>query len=362
MKKATNSPMKYVQGKNELDNLCGYAQGLAKQGAYAVVDAFILERYGDQIRQSFEKGAFKLEIAEFGGESSKEEVDRVVAAMKQAGCDVVLGIGGGKTLDTAKAAGYFFECPAIIVPTAASSDAPCSALSVLYHEDGTFDRYLPLRKSPSLVLLDTAVIAAAPVRLLVAGMGDALATYYEARACAASGAQTNAGGVSSLAAGALADACRDTLFKDGYKAMLAVESGQLSTAVENIIEANTYLSGVGFESGGLAAAHAVHDGLTVLPETHKMLHGEKVAFGTLTQLVLENAPDEEIAEVLDFCDSIGLPTTLEALGIKEVTPEKLLPVGEAACAPEDTMRNMPFTVTPEDVVSALIVADKLGDL
>ncbi len=71
----------------------------------------------------------------------------------------------------------------------------------------------------------------------------------------------------------------------------------------------TYLSGVGFESGGLAAAHAIHNGMTAIPDAHHYYHGEKVAFGTLTQLVLENAPVDEIETVAALCHSVGLPIT-----------------------------------------------------
>ena len=89
----------------------------------------------------------------------------------------------------------------------------------------------------------------------------------------------------------------NTLLEEGEKAMLAAEQHVVTPALERVIEANTYLSGVGFESGGLAAAHAVHNGLTAIPDAHHYYHGEKVAFGTLTQLVLENAPVEEIENV-----------------------------------------------------------------
>ena len=174
------------------------------------------------------------------------------------------------------------------MPTIASTDAPCSALSVIYSDQGVFERYLFLPANPNMVLVDTAVVSAAPVRLLVAGMGDALATYFEARACEASGATNCVGGRTTLAAMGLARLCYDTLMENGVKAKLAVEQKVCTKAVEHVIEANTYLSGLGFESGGLAGAHAIHNGLTAIPETHKMYHGEKVAFGTLVQLVLEN--------------------------------------------------------------------------
>ena len=130
------------------------------------------------------------------------------------------------------------------------------------------------------------------------GIGDALATYYEARATKAKDAGTCAGGKITMAAMALAELCLDTLLEEGVKAKLALESGACTESVEKVIEANTLLSGIGFESGGLAAAHAIHNGLTVLPECHHMYHGEKVAFGVLTQLMLENVPTEELDEIL----------------------------------------------------------------
>ena len=191
-------------------------------------------------------------------------------------------------------------------------------------------------------------------------MGDALATYFEARACLQSNASNCVGGKSTLAAMSLAELCYETLMEDGVNAMLAVEQKVCTKAVENIIEANTYLSGIGFESGGLAGAHAIHNGLTAIEETHSLYHGEKVAFGTIVQLVLENAEDEEIAEVVDFCIEVGLPVTLEELGIKEVKPEQIMEVATLAAAEGDTLGNMPFDVTPEDVYAAIMGADAIG--
>ena len=211
-----------------------------------------------------------------------------------------------------------------------------------------------------MVLMDTEIIAKSPVRLTVSGMGDALATYFEARACQRSGATSCAGGKTTEAAMALAKLCFDTLMEEGVKAKIALEAGVCTPAVEKVIEANTLLSGIGFEGAGLAGAHAIHNGLTVLPECHKMYHGEKVAFGTLVQLVLENAPDEEIEELLAFCRKLGLPTNLAMLGAADVPKERIMAVAEAACAPSDTLHNMPFPVTPEDVYSAILVADRLG--
>ncbi len=360
MKRIINSPSKYIQGKEELSNLGEYAVKLANKGAYAIIDPFIMEHYKDQIEAGFSQHEIKLITRTFGGESSQTEIDSIKEDVTDETCDIVIGIGGGKTLDTAKAVAFYTGLPVIIVPTIASTDAPCSALAVIYTDDGEFERYLYLNKNPDIVVIDTGIIIKAPQRLLVAGMGDALATFYEARACYISRAKTIAGGECSVSALALARRCLKTLFEDGLKAKYALESQTISHAVENIIEANTYLSGIGFESGGLAAAHAIHNGLTVLEETHHTYHGEKVAFGTIAQLVLENAAIDEIFQVIHFCQDIGLPTNLYDLGIEEITEEKVRKVAKASCAEGETIYNMPFEVTEDDVVSAIYVAHRMG--
>lgn len=159
---------------------------------------------------------------------------------------------------------------------------------------------------------------------------------------------------------ALATLCYQTLLTDGVKAKIACDQNMVTPALENIIETNILLSGLGFESGGQAAAHAIHDGLTLLEGTHKYFHGEKVAFGTIAQLVLENAPTEEINEVLDFCLAVGLPVCLEDIGVTEISEEELKAVAEKTCIPEESVYSMPFPVNPETVAAAIVTADSLG--
>lgn len=260
----------------------------------------------------------------------------------------------------------------IIAPTIAATDAPTSHSAVLYTDEGAFDDYAYFKQSPSVILIDTTVIANAPARFLVSGMGDALSTYFEARATAASYSNVNAGlpcGVregacpparGTNAALAMAKLCYQTLLEDGKKAKAACDCNQVTTALENIIETNILLSGLGFESAGLGGAHAVHDGLTILEGTHKYFHGEKVAFGTIVQLVLENAPAEELEEVLGFCTDIGLPVCLSDIGVDCITQDELMEVAKKACVPEESVHAMPFPVTPEAVAAAIITADRIG--
>ncbi|MBM6813999.1 glycerol dehydrogenase [Thermophilibacter provencensis] len=351
------SPSKYVQGPGELTRLGEYAKAYGDH-ALVVISEGGLRRSGDVITASLEAAGVAHTYDNFNGECSQAEIDRLVEVFRASGADFVVGVGGGKIFDTAKAVAAAVDVPVVIVPTIAATDAPCSALSVIYTDDGQFKEYQFFKQNPNLVLMDTDVISKSPVRLTVSGMGDALATYFEARACKRSDATTCAGGHVTEAAMALARLCYETLIADGLKAKLALEAGACTESVEKVIEANTLLSGLGFESAGLAGAHAIHNGMTAMPETHAFYHGEKVAFGTLTQLVLENA--EELYEVLDFCVEVGLPVTFAQLGVEDASWERVLEVAKLACAPTDTLGNMPFEVTPEKVASAMLAADAYG--
>lgn len=353
------SPGKYIQGPNALDSLGKYASPLGKK-ALVLISNGGKKRHGDQIEKSFQEQDCILNFEIFNGECSYNEIHRICAIVKEKGCDLIIGIGGGKIFDTAKAVAYYEKCPVIIAPTIASTDAPCSALSVIYTDDGVFEEYLFLPSNPDIVLLDSSIIAKSPARLTISGMGDALATYFEARACVQSRATTCAGGMATDAAFALAKLCYETLMSEGEKAKIALDKGLLTPSVEKVIEANTLLSGIGFESCGLAGAHAIHNGLTVLEECHPMYHGEKVAFGTIVQLVLENAPSEELYEVIHFCASVGLPITLEELGVKEISEERILEVAKAAASENDTLHNMPFEVTVQSTYNAILAADAFG--
>lgn len=353
------SPSKYIQGSGEMYHLAEHVSTLGKKALCLITESG-LKRNKEALDKSFGASDVEVIYESFNRECCTKEIDRIGAICKEKGIDVVIGVGGGKTFDTIKAVGYYQNLPVVIVPTIASTDAPCSALSVIYTEDGVFESYLFLKQNPNIVLVDTDIIAQSPSRLVVAGMGDALATYFEARACEASNAQTCAAGTTTMAAQALAELCFDTLMEEGYKAKLAADNNSCTKSLEKIIEANTLLSGIGFESGGLAGAHAIHNGFTVLSECHHMYHGEKVAFGTLVQLVLENAPLDEIEEILDFCVTVGLPVTLKELGVAEVTEEKIRAVAEASAVPDESIHNMPFEVTADAVYAAIMVADTLG--
>jgi len=359
MRKILRSPGEYIQGYDEIDNLSEHTSKYGDK-PLIIISSGGEKRFGAQIKQSFaaNDSAFLFEI--FGGETSSVEIQRLCDSVGSHDCNVVVGIGGGKIIDTAKAVGHYMKIPIIIFPTVASSDAPCSSLCVIYEESGVFDKYLHLSNCPDLVLVDTQILVQADARLLAAGMGDALATYYEARAVQNSGKNNHFGAIPTATAFALAQTCRDIILKDGTNAMIACENKVVTTSFENVVEANTYLSGVGFESGGVAAAHAIQKGFTQCPELHRFYHGEIVAFCLLTQLVMENSPKPELDEVLHFLVSVGLPVCFNDFGVPDISDEMLEEIAKTTILKGPSIHNMPFAVTEYTVYSALKTADAIG--
>lgn len=351
-------PARYVQGKGALDTLGEDLERLGRAGL-AIVDPFVLTTLKGRIEAAV-AGRLPLTVEGFGGECSDEEIERLAGFAREIGADVIAGIGGGKALDTAKAVAHSLGLPVAIVPTLASTDAPCSALSVIYTAGGAFKRYLVLPRNPDLVLVDTGVIAEAPVRFLVSGMGDALSTWFEAEDCRIKRGGNMTGRMGPMTAFGLARLCYDTLLEYGVLAKTACDEKVVTPALERVVEANTLLSGLGFESGGLAAAHAIHNGLTALEETHRFWHGEKVAIGTLGLVMLTGRPAAVIDQVYGFCESVGLPTTLADIGLGGVSDDRLMIAAEAACATGETIHNEPYEVTPQHVLAALKVADAEG--
>lgn len=194
----------------------------------------------------------------------------------------------------------------------------------------------------------------------VIGIGGAMATWFEARACGTSGSPNQVGAQPTRAAAGLAAMCWDLLQEYGLQAKRDAETSTCSAALETILEVNTYLSSVGFESGGLAAAHAIQKGFTMIPQLHRQYHGCKVAFCTLTQPVMEAAPEQEVDAVLRFCCDVGLPVCFADIGYQDPDPALLRLAAEKACVPGSTVHHMPFPVTPELIYEAMIKADALG--
>lgn len=348
-------PGKYLQGDGALNLLPELMKGFGKNGMILGSP----HSKNNLLPEAFPDG-LPCAVVEFSGECSEAEIARVSDVIRLQQIDVLVGMGGGKTIDTAKIVADMCRIPAIIVPTIASTDAPCSGCAVVYTDSGVYSHVYNQRMNPEVVLVDLKVIAHAPVRFLVSGMGDALATWFEARSCDRTHSMNTCGGHSTLTALTLARLCYDTLLRHGAAAKLANENKIVTPALNHIVEANTLLSGLGFESSGLAAAHSIHNGLTAVPETHAFFHGEKVAFGVLAGLHLTDADPAEINEVYSFCLEVGLPVCLSDLGLSNPDPETLMKIAIKACAPGEWIHNEAGEITPRMVVNAMVAADALG--
>ena len=274
-------PSKYVQGPGALTRLPSLITQLCA-GA-PPPRAFFTSTTGTHKRViqtiilpalEADKSGITIEWEEFRGVSTRDEIARLSERAKAFGATVVVGVGGGKLADVSKAVAHTVGAKVIVCPTIASTDAPCSSLSIVYSPAGEVVEVMELPSNPDAVVVDTAVVVGAPTRYLVAGMGDALATWFEAESCRQSAAPNCASRTDrgSVTAYALARLCFDTLREYGRLAVVSNNAHAISPAFEHVVEANTLLSGVGFESAGLATAHSIHDGLTRLHQTHAYTH------------------------------------------------------------------------------------------
>ncbi|WP_199729727.1 glycerol dehydrogenase [Aerococcus agrisoli] len=359
MKKVFISPAKYIQGAGVLATI-GEEVGKMGNKAFIMADKIVWGIAGELVEKSFKDAGVDYHYEEFTGEASKGEIERIANIGKDLNVDVVVGLGGGKTLDTAKAVNDALGTKIVVAPTTASTDAPTSSLSVIYSDEGVFEGYKFYNKNPDLVLVDSQIIVGAPAFLFASGMGDAMATLVEAKASQKRNATTMAGGKATLAGTAIAEKAEEILFEQGIAAYKAVEQHLVTPQVEAIIEANTLLSGLGFENGGVAAAHAVHNGFTALTgDIHHLTHGQKVAYGVLVQLVLESRSEEEILKYANFFKAIGLPTTLADIHLENASFEDLVKVGELATSEGETLQNFDPEVTATDVAYAIQAVDAL---
>lgn len=348
------APGAYTQGPDILADPTAY-EAFAGDRAFLLGGDTALSTVQDVLTCGLRESGLDVASVESGIEACTYDlIDKLATHVTDIGADVVCGVGGGAALDTSKGVAAQTGAELVLIPTIASTDAPCSSVAVVYDENGGFAGYVHCNQNPGQVIVDTRIVANAPVRFLRYGMGDAFATRFEADAVAESRVRTHAGGTSTVAARVLAHQCFETLDAYGEAAISAVKRNAVTSAVERIVEANTLLSGIGFESGGLAGAHAFSKGFS--RAGIKAPHGLLVAFGTLAQLVLEDCKPAVFAEALDIYRRLGFETTLADLDVDE---NQLTAIAKHACDTDTTMKNLAQEVTTSAAKDALRATDEL---
>ena len=347
MEKVFVSPMTYRQGENVLWNHLEDILAFGQKGLI-VTDGFVYQMLGERLYQKLTKLGGEMFVWVTEEDRPSETFDYIVA------------LGGGRAIDLGKSLAFESNASCIVVPTSAATDAPTSRISVKYR-NGYFEKYSYYAKSPDLVLIDTAILINSPVHFLTAGIADGLSTSIEARTVRENRGVNTLGAAPTLAAEAIAEKCREVLLEFAEEAVEANEKHIVTPAFEAVIEANTLLSGIGFESGGLSIAHALHNAMVSLWGNEiKGSHGQIIALTTLQQLQIEGRK-EEFSRYQALFEKLELPITYEALSVLPSANE-LQKVTNLAFSPEDGLIRSNVSVTKDEVYKILLTFRKTREI
>ena len=380
------APVRYVQGPGALAELGTQLTHFGIQRPLVLISPSAKKAAGPTISTVLAEAGIECAFTDFGGECTRQEIERVKQACLAGNHDAVIACGGGKCIDTGRGAaaaeafdidkkewfplGAGVHC--VNIPTVANNDGPTSAGVVIYNDKHATEARMNARLTPTLVLVDTSIVAKAPVRLLVSGMGDALASFFQVDVCYRTGTPsvvTNA--LSLRAARALARLNLELLLTYGALAKVEAEAGVAGPGLEAVCEANILVSGLSFANGGISACHAIGTAFDHIGELMEVrqFHGEVVAFGTLCQLVMEESKPEVLREIFGFCKSVGLPTTFEEMTLHDLTDDVLMKVARIA-AKTSLMKAMPrscssadasgYYYDPQEVFSVIKATDAYG--
>ncbi|MGB3237661.1 MAG: iron-containing alcohol dehydrogenase family protein [Geitlerinemataceae cyanobacterium] len=350
----TIAPAQVIRGKGAIENA---ARTIAAFGQRPLVvgGSGTLDLARTYLQPSLERHKLQVALTSYGVDCDEVGLAAMQEAVSSQSADFIIGMGGGKALDAAKLLAHRCQLPIVTIPTSAATCAAWTALSNVYSPVGAFLYDVGLVKCPDLLVLDYDLIETASQRTLVAGIGDALAKWYEASVSSGHSDKTLI-----IAAVQQARVLRDLLLQKSSAAL--AEPG--SPVWQEVVDATVLLAGVIGGLGGAqcrtVAAHAVHNGLTHLDASHGTLHGEKVAYGILVQLRLEEMlQGNQLAvtsrsQLLKFYDEIGLPKTLGDLGLGDIPLSQLQHAAEVACIPNSDIHHLPFAVEPESLVAAMV--------
>ncbi|GAA4663860.1 iron-containing alcohol dehydrogenase [Gordonia humi] len=352
------APRRYLQGAGALDTV-GAETARHGRTPTVYVDAGVSDLISPRLHDSLISADVRPTLIDLA--ASTVTRDRIVGAYRRAPADtdVVVGVGGGATIDVAKGVADLVGAPFVSVPTIASNDGPTAAIYAMYDETGTLSELGRMADNPASVVVDTALIASAPTKFLIAGIGDALSKRFEAHACGR-GTGLTTQGTRPLAIGEIvASGCADTILRYGEDAVSQAARGIPGQAFEAVIEAVVLQSGIGYENGGLSIAHCMTRGLQTGRGSSSYLHGFHVAYGLLVQLALEGYDDDLRARIRSFLVAVGLPVRLGDLGMADPTDAELTGLAAAAAAAPHTANTWVVADT-DSIRAAIAVVEREG--
>ncbi|MDV3001942.1 MAG: Glycerol dehydrogenase [Chroococcopsis gigantea SAG 12.99] len=344
------SPAQVIKGEDILSRAVDLIRGFGKRPLIVGSDRTV-----SPLTPLLKTPHFSPCYQSYAPDCSENSLAHLNQSVEEHKADFIIGMGGGKALDAAKLLAHQNGLPVITIPTSGATCAAWSALSNIYSDEGAFAYDVPLSRCPDLLILDYKLIATAPQRMLVAGIGDALAKWYEA--------SISSGGSSAtltIAAVQQARVLRDILLQKSVSALENPNTEEWREVVDATVLLAGVIGGLGGANCRTVAAHAVHNGLTHIREAHNALHGEKVAYGILVQLRLEEmVQGNQLAftarqQLLQFYARIGLPRSLEDLGLKDVSLSQLRQAAEITCNRDSDIHRLPFTVSPEQLIAAMV--------
>lgn len=307
--------------------------------------------------KSMEKAGIAWRQHLFTGESSPANVAKIKDQAQKHKANVIIGVGGGRSLDTAKQAAAELGLSSVCIPTIAATCAATTALSIIYNDQGVFQRSVVHPRNPCLVLVDPQIIARSPGMYLRAGILDSLAKWYEGRAVCRNVENPD---IHTVAALRLAEVLYQGHRQHAIAAVRLNTERQVGDALLQTLDIVILLTGMiqTLAKGTLftAIAHSLQKGLTLMPESHQVLHGLKVGYGILVQLAVEKCPRKEFEDVVAFFGQLGLQPSLKGLGLP-FDRELVLRVAEMAATNPD-MGPLSYPVNKFVIAEAMEALEK----
>jgi glycerol dehydrogenase len=353
------TPYEYVNEPNIIVKSGNYVKGLGKN-ALIIGGKTALSITQNDIVQSFKENDIEFSIKEFKGYPTKKIISEFAKFGEEQKIDVIVGVGGGRVIDTTKAVGNKLGIPIVAIPTIAATCASWAAVSIIYDEEGNQVDFFNSQKSANLILADTKILSEAPDRYLKAGIIDTIAKWYETEPNLKNNNDSLQLKIQIEIAKLAFNVLKETSFKyfkyksdkDDLKDFKQiVDSIILLAGLVGSIKSNEFYGGI---------AHPFYNSSTQIPETRNKLHGEKVAFGILTQLVLEEKPREELIETFSLFKKFGVPITLKEIGIVDKIDEKINLIAKDVSEKSGFYRGINYELTSDIIKKAILEADNIG--